>query len=107
MTAFIDEHKMRWGVEPICRGADRSQKLLRGAHAPALSPPQLRGERKTEFRGLSRTPGADKGFINPSRRSSVTLPKCRGCGREHQVKMRGLHLLGDAFRNGDDIYVGD
>jgi hypothetical protein len=48
------------------------------------------------------------GYITPSRRGSVTLPKCRGCGREHQVKMRRLYLLDvDGFRNGDDIYVGD
>jgi hypothetical protein len=53
-------------------------------------------------------PGAAKGFVTPSRRGSVALPRCRGCRREHQVKMRRLYLLGlDAFRRGVDIYVGD
>ena len=93
MIEFIDEHKMRWGVEPICRVLPITPSTYYAARrrspAPrALRDEYLKGEIKRVYDDNYRVYGAAKVWAQ-LKRESITVARCTVERLMRQMGLRG------------------
>ena len=91
MIEFIDEHKMRWGVEPICRVLPIAPSTYHAARKRSPAPRTLRDEQlKNEIRRVYddnfKVYGADKIWVQLNRENI----KVARCSVERLMRQMGI-----------------
>jgi len=94
---FIDEHKMRWGVEPICRvlpiAPSTYYAARRRSPAPrALRDEYLKGEIKRVYDDNYGVYGAAKVWAQ-LKRENITVARCTVERLMRQMGLRGVRTL--------------